>query len=98
MATAAAIEALGGTAVALPLDIGKTETFPAFRDSVAAVLRGTWQRDTFDFLVNNAGTGHGATLFEDTPDDVGAVIAMLASDGGRWITGQSIEVTGGYNL
>jgi NAD(P)-dependent dehydrogenase (short-subunit alcohol dehydrogenase family) len=32
------------------------------------------------------------------PDDVGAVIAMLASDGGRWITGQSIEVAGGYNL
>jgi NAD(P)-dependent dehydrogenase (short-subunit alcohol dehydrogenase family) len=41
LATVAAIQALGGTAVALPLDIGKTETFPAFRDSVSAALRGT---------------------------------------------------------
>jgi NAD(P)-dependent dehydrogenase (short-subunit alcohol dehydrogenase family) len=214
LATVAAIQALGGTAVALPLDIGKTETFPAFRDSVTAALRGTWQRDTFDFLVNNAGIGHGATMFEDTsqelfdtltrvllrgpyfltqtllplladggaivnvtsssamstsaeegysayaamkggltvltrymakelgkrgirvnaiapgvtrtriaddsfarhpeiipaiaaktalgrigePGDVGTVIAMLGSDDGRWITAQSIEVTGGYNL
>jgi NAD(P)-dependent dehydrogenase (short-subunit alcohol dehydrogenase family) len=214
LATVAAVEALGGTAVALPLDIAKTETFPDFRDSVAAALRGTWQRDTFDFLVNNAGVGHGATMFQDTteelfdtltrvllrgpyfltqallplladggaivnvtsssalstaaeegysayaamkggltvltrylakelsqrgirvnavapgvtrtriagdsfarhpeiipaiaaktalgrigePGDVGAVIAMLASDDGRWITGQSIEATGGYNL
>lgn len=214
LATVADIEALGGTAVALPLDIAKTETFPDFRDCVAAALRGTWQQDTFDFLVNNAGIGHEATMFQDTPEelfdalnrvllrgpyfltqtllplladggaivnvtsssalstsaeegysayatmkggltvltrymakelsrrgirvnavapgvtrtriaddsferypeiipaiaaktalgrigepgDVGAVIAMLASDDGRWITAQSIEATGGYNL
>jgi NAD(P)-dependent dehydrogenase (short-subunit alcohol dehydrogenase family) len=214
LATVAAIEALGGTAVALPLDIGKTEIFPDFRDSVAAALRSTWQRDTFDVLVNNAGIGHGTTMFQDTteelfdtltrvllrgpyfltqallpllanggaivnvtsssalstgaeegysayatmkggltvltrylakelstrgirvnavapgvtrtriaddsfgrhpeiipaiaaktalgrigePADIGAAIAMLASDDGRWITGQSIEATGGYNL
>jgi NAD(P)-dependent dehydrogenase (short-subunit alcohol dehydrogenase family) len=32
------------------------------------------------------------------PDDVGAVIAVLVSDEGRWITGQDIEVSGGQNL
>ncbi|GAB2621467.1 SDR family NAD(P)-dependent oxidoreductase [Pseudactinotalea suaedae] len=32
------------------------------------------------------------------PDDIGPVIAFLLSDAGRWITGQDIEVTGGFNL
>jgi NAD(P)-dependent dehydrogenase (short-subunit alcohol dehydrogenase family) len=65
--TVAAIEEDGGTAVALPLDVGKTETFPAFRESVAAALRGTWRQDTFDLLVNNAGFGQ-MSMFEDTPE------------------------------
>lgn len=68
--TVAAIEAAGGTAVALPLDLGKTEAFPAFRESVVGTLRGTWQRDSFDSLVNNAGVGHGATMFPDTSEEL----------------------------
>jgi NAD(P)-dependent dehydrogenase (short-subunit alcohol dehydrogenase family) len=32
------------------------------------------------------------------PDDVGAVIATLLSDDGRWINAQSIEVAGGYMI
>ncbi|MFI6345770.1 SDR family NAD(P)-dependent oxidoreductase [Streptomyces sp. NPDC050560] len=32
------------------------------------------------------------------PDDIGAVIAMLVSEEGRWITGQDLEVSGGQNL
>ncbi|MFF5110194.1 SDR family NAD(P)-dependent oxidoreductase [Streptosporangium sp. NPDC000509] len=67
--TVATIEKAGGTAVALPLDVGRSETFPAFRDSVVAALRDTWQRDSFDFLVNNAGAGHMA-LFEDTTEEI----------------------------
>jgi NAD(P)-dependent dehydrogenase (short-subunit alcohol dehydrogenase family) len=47
----------GGKAVALKLDVADTESFPAFRDAVAAVLAATWGRDTFDHLVNNAGYG-----------------------------------------
>ena len=67
--TVAMIEKAGGTAVALPLDVGKSETFPAFRESVVAALRDTWQRDTFDFLVNNAGIGQMA-MFEDTTEEL----------------------------
>ena len=63
------IEKEGGTAVALPLDVGRTETFPAFREAVVAALRDTWQRDTFDFLVNNAGFGEMA-MFEDTTEEL----------------------------
>jgi NAD(P)-dependent dehydrogenase (short-subunit alcohol dehydrogenase family) len=65
-----AIEGGGGSAWALPLDVGAAATFPAFREEVAAVLRDRWQRTTFDFLVNNAGHGGMATLFEDTSPEL----------------------------
>lgn len=32
------------------------------------------------------------------PDDVGMMIAALASEEGRWVTAQEIEVSGGYNF
>ena len=67
--TVAAIEKEGGRAVALPLDVGETGGFPAFRTSVVNVLRDTWQRDTFDYLVNNAGFGQMA-MFEDTTEEL----------------------------
>ncbi|MFY1635599.1 SDR family NAD(P)-dependent oxidoreductase [Solwaraspora sp. WMMB335] len=76
--TVATIEKNGGTAVALRLDVGRSETFPAFRDSVVAALRDTWQRDTFDHLVNNAGFGQMAA-FEDTTEEMfdGLMRALL---------------------
>ncbi|WP_369275284.1 SDR family NAD(P)-dependent oxidoreductase [Streptomyces sp. R11] len=66
--TVALIEKEGGTAVALPLDVGETGTFDAFRDTVAGVLRDTWQRDSFDYLVNNAGFAQ-TSLIEDTTEE-----------------------------
>jgi len=67
--TVALVEKEGGTAIALRLDIGRTEGFPAFRDQVVVALRETWQRDTFDYLVNNAGFGGGAP-FADTTEEL----------------------------
>jgi NAD(P)-dependent dehydrogenase (short-subunit alcohol dehydrogenase family) len=32
------------------------------------------------------------------PDDIGAMIALLLSEGNRWINGQRVEVSGGINL
>ena len=63
-----AIEQNGGKAIALHLDVGRSDTFAAFRDQVAAVLRG-WGRDEFDVLVNNAGFAQTA-LFPDTTEDL----------------------------
>jgi len=67
--TVAAVEKEGGVAVALPLDIGDSETFPVLRQQVVAALRDTWQRDTFDHLVNNAGFG-GMAMFADITEEL----------------------------
>jgi NAD(P)-dependent dehydrogenase (short-subunit alcohol dehydrogenase family) len=67
--TVATIEARGGTAVALPLDVGDSRTFDAFAQRVAGELADRWQRTSFDYLVNNAGFGQMA-LFEDTSEEL----------------------------
>lgn len=46
----------GGTAVALPLDVGVSASSDAFRQAVSDTLQ-SWGRDTFDVLVNNADYG-----------------------------------------
>ena len=56
-AVVAAIAATGGTAVALKLDVGDSQSFPAFLDAVKEQLQAVWGRKTFDYLVNNAGHG-----------------------------------------
>ena len=60
------VEALGRRAVALPLDVAKSGSFPAFAAEVKAALARVWQRDTFDHLVNNAGIGITASIAETT--------------------------------
>lgn len=67
--TVTRIQEAGGTAVALPLDVGRSDTFPAFRESVEAVLAETWAAKTITGLVNNAGYGQMA-MFEDTTEEV----------------------------
>jgi NAD(P)-dependent dehydrogenase (short-subunit alcohol dehydrogenase family) len=83
--TVAMIEKDGGTAVALPLAVGRSETFPAFRESVVAALRDTWQRDTFDFLVNNAGFGQMA-MFEDTTEEMFDTLMRVLLKGPYFLT------------
>ena len=51
----AEIEATGRRAIALPLDTTDPQSFPAFAALLQRVLAETWERDTIDGLVNNAG-------------------------------------------
>ena len=60
------IEAGGGQAVALRLDVGKHESFSGFAVRVRQVLTDKWGRSNFDFLVNNAGVGVHASFAETT--------------------------------
>lgn len=56
-AVVASIGAAGGTAVALKLDVADASAFPDFREQVATALQERFDRQDFDFLVNNAGYG-----------------------------------------
>ncbi|GAB3221120.1 SDR family NAD(P)-dependent oxidoreductase [Mycolicibacterium hippocampi] len=51
------IVAGGGRAVALRLDVADSSSFPAFSAAAHEALRGTWNSNHFDYLVNNAGYG-----------------------------------------
>ncbi|MCW1911965.1 SDR family oxidoreductase [Luteolibacter sp. GHJ8] len=61
---AAEIAALGRKAAVLQLDVSSTAGFPVFADAVREVLAAEWQRESFDFLVNNAGVESSAPFAE----------------------------------
>ena len=56
-AVVAEIEALGGRARMLQLDVSDSSSFDAFSAQVAQTLGEVFQASQFDFLVNNAGVG-----------------------------------------
>lgn len=66
-AVVAAIEAQGGQAAALQLDVGNSSRFADFAQQVSQLLQNRWHRPDFDFLVNNAGIGIH-TPFADTTE------------------------------
>lgn len=93
----ARIAELGRKAIALPLEVGDVKGFPAFAEALKARLRDEWRRDSFDFLVNNAGVGAHAGFAETTEAQFDAMVNVhlkgtffltqtllpLMADGGR---------------
>jgi NAD(P)-dependent dehydrogenase (short-subunit alcohol dehydrogenase family) len=92
-----AVAAKGRRAVAIALDVDDSANFPAFVAAVRAQLREIWKRDTFDFLVNNAGHGQWAPFTDTTEAQFDALVRVhlkapfflsqqllpLMADGGR---------------
>jgi NAD(P)-dependent dehydrogenase (short-subunit alcohol dehydrogenase family) len=70
------IEAAGEKAVALKLDTSTTAGFDAFAGEVRRVLKETWGRDSFDYLVNNAGTSAPGTIMDMKEDDFDHLYAI----------------------
>jgi NAD(P)-dependent dehydrogenase (short-subunit alcohol dehydrogenase family) len=62
----AQIAKLGRRAAAMQLDVSASASFPAFAQTLRATLKQHWQRERFDFLVNNAGMGQHALIAETT--------------------------------
>ncbi len=91
------IEALGGSAVMLALDVTDTRSFAAFASKVAETLKADFNRGRFDFLINNAGNGLFANFAEATEEQFESLMAThlrgpifltqkllaLIEDGGR---------------
>jgi len=65
----AEIESLGGKAAALQLDTGDVASFEAFAASLRDTLKTNWDRETIDYLVNNAGIGLHVPFAEATEAD-----------------------------
>jgi len=68
------IEALGGKATMLPLDITDTASYQAFSNAVTKTLRADFGRERFDFLVNNAGNGLFANFVDATEDQFTSLV------------------------
>lgn len=97
LALAKQIEEAGGRAVMLQLDVGNSASFAAFAESVGSALREHFDRDRFDYLLNNAGMGIHASYAETSEaqfDDLMRVhlkgpffltqrLLPLLADGGR---------------
>lgn len=91
-----AVRAAGANAVALQLDVSRSESFDSFVAAVGEALA-TLGADRFDYLVNNAGTSSTATLANGTGEEIDALFAVhfkapylltqkllpLMNDGGR---------------
>lgn len=68
-AVVADIEAAGRRAAALRLDTSTTAGVPEFVQAVRRTLAEHFERDTIDFLVNNAGTGLTKPLADTTEEE-----------------------------
>jgi len=98
-AVVAEIERADARAVALQLDAGDCGSFPKFIVQVREHLQAHWQRNQFDFLVNNAGFGRYAGIAETTEEQFDQLMNVhfkgvffltqallpLIADGGRII-------------
>src|SRR5271170_706802 len=69
---------------------------------VNAVAPGVVETDMWNFTKTDAGRDFalGMQVFKRLaqPDDIGGVVAFLASDDARWVTGDTIHVDGGSKL
>lgn len=94
------IEAQGGKASMLALDVTNTTSYQGFSNAVTNTLKTDFRRDRFDFLVNNAGNGLFAPFNDATEDQFASLVAThlrgpifltqkllpLMEDGGRIVT------------
>lgn len=63
-----AVTASGRKAVALKLDTTSFDSFPAFSADLREALATIWGRETFDYLVNNAGVAAFTPVGQTTVD------------------------------
>ncbi|MFC7297295.1 SDR family NAD(P)-dependent oxidoreductase [Herminiimonas aquatilis] len=96
-ALASAIEAKGGQAAMLQLDVGNSASFASFVDQLKDVLFSKFNTQQVDYLVNNAGIGLGASIAETTEEQFDQLMRIhlkgpffltqkllpLIADGGR---------------
>lgn len=83
--TVRAIEDQGGSALALPLNVGRVDTFSEFKAQVIDALSENWNASSFHYLVNNAGVGKMA-MFEDTTEGLFDELSNVLFKGPYFLT------------
>jgi len=62
------IKKLGANAAALQLNVADAKSFDSFFLEIKSVLKSVFNKDKFDFLINNAGVGAHASFAETTEE------------------------------
>jgi len=73
-AVVAEIESKGQKAAALQLDVAQLNNFDDFLQQVSQTLKEKWNTDTFDMLINNAGTGATIPFANVTEENFDALL------------------------
>lgn len=73
-AVVAEIQSAGQKAATLQLDAGNVKSFDAFIAQLQEVLKGTFNTDKIDSLINNAGTALYAPFAETTEEQFDAIL------------------------
>lgn len=85
------IEWLGRKAVALPLDVADSSSFAAFASQVQQQLQQLWGRDSFNYLLNNAGIGINVP-FADTTEQQFDQLMSIHVKGPYFLTQQLLPL------
>jgi len=75
-AVAAAVQGCGRRAHMVQLDCSSMSALTAFASALPATLRQAFGRDTFDILINNAGTGTHAAFVDTTEAQFDELLAL----------------------
>lgn len=70
------IESSNHKAIALQLDVGDVSSHHTFVTQLSEILRETWNRSTFDFLINNAGFAYNAQFGETTEEQFDSMMRV----------------------
>jgi NAD(P)-dependent dehydrogenase (short-subunit alcohol dehydrogenase family) len=73
-AVVAEIKKNGGKAVALKLDVGRTNSFEDFAAQVSQTLEKEWKQKTFDYLINNAGIAQRTPIKDVTEEQFDSLV------------------------
>lgn len=69
------ITRMGRKAIALQLDISDSASLTSFSEHLSQSLLEHWERKSFDYLINNAGSGIFSPYVETTPDIFDRMVA-----------------------
>lgn len=85
------IEGKGRRAATLQLNVGEIKSFDDFIERVSQILKEKWGRDTFDFLINNAGIeGNGSIA--DTSEETFDLLCNIHFKGAFFLTQKALPL------